>query len=55
MDNSQDGRPRIPPCQVVTQKFPVMTAGTPRTAHKAFVSQTFRAFSLSNDVAAVCL
>lgn len=25
-------RPRVPPNQVVTQKFPVMTAGTPRTA-----------------------
>lgn len=35
MDNSQNGRPRIPPGQVVTQKFPVMTAGTPRTADKA--------------------
>ncbi|WP_065323891.1 molybdopterin-dependent oxidoreductase [Tritonibacter mobilis] len=35
MNNSQDGRPRIPPGQVVTQKFPVMTAGTPRTTDKS--------------------
>ena len=27
-------RPRIPPNQVVTGKFPVMTAGTPKTAGK---------------------
>ena len=27
-----DSRPRVPPNQVVTQKFPVMTAGTPATA-----------------------
>ncbi|MDE9451920.1 molybdopterin-dependent oxidoreductase [Aliiroseovarius sp. Z3] len=26
--------PRVPPGQIVTQKFPVMTAGTPRTASK---------------------
>ena len=28
----KDGRPRVPPNQVVTTKFPVMTAGTPDTA-----------------------
>ena len=27
-----DGRPRVPPNQVVTSKFPVMTAGTPSVA-----------------------
>lgn len=27
-------RPRIPPHQAITQKFPVMTAGTPRTASR---------------------
>lgn len=30
----KDGRPRLPPNQVVTRKFPVMTAGTPVTAGK---------------------
>ncbi len=30
----KDGRPRLPPNQVVTKKFPVMTAGTPATAEK---------------------
>jgi DMSO/TMAO reductase YedYZ molybdopterin-dependent catalytic subunit len=30
----KDERPRIPPGQVVTQKFPVMTAGTPATADR---------------------
>ena len=35
-----DGRPRIPPNQVVTQKFPVMTAGTPKTADKETWSLT---------------
>lgn len=34
MSEPRNGRPRIPPGQVVTQKFPVMTAGTPRTADK---------------------
>jgi DMSO/TMAO reductase YedYZ molybdopterin-dependent catalytic subunit len=29
-----EDRPRIPPGQVVTKKFPVMTAGTPKTAGK---------------------
>lgn len=29
---SAPNRPRIPPNQVVTTKFPVMTAGTPKTA-----------------------
>ena len=33
-NETEDNRPRIPPNQVVTQKFPVMTAGTPRTARK---------------------
>ena len=28
----RDGRTRLPPNQVVTEKFPVMTAGTPATA-----------------------
>ena len=28
--SDQDERPRIPPGQVVTRKFPVMTAGTPK-------------------------
>ncbi|TXH00147.1 MAG: sulfite oxidase-like oxidoreductase [Nevskiaceae bacterium] len=32
MDFPRDGRPRLPPGQVATTKFPVMTAGTPRTA-----------------------
>ena len=27
----KDGRPRVPPNQVITTKFPVMTAGTPDT------------------------
>lgn len=27
MDNGEEDRPRIPPNQVVTQKFPLMTAG----------------------------
>lgn len=31
-ETREDLRPRIPPNQVVTQKFPVMTAGTPATA-----------------------
>ena len=31
---SETLRPRIPPNQVVTRKFPVMTAGTARTATK---------------------
>jgi len=30
----KDRRQRLPPNQVVTQKFPVMTAGTPATADK---------------------
>lgn len=35
MTSSDDGkRPRIPPGQVVTSKFPVMTAGTPNTVAK---------------------
>lgn len=29
--SDQDDKPRIPPGQVVTKKFPVMTAGTPKT------------------------
>ncbi|MBL8566380.1 MAG: molybdopterin-dependent oxidoreductase [Hyphomicrobiaceae bacterium] len=33
-DEGTGGRPRLPPGQVVTRKFPVMTAGTPRTAGK---------------------
>lgn len=40
MDDTKDQRPRIPPHQVVTQKFPVMTAGTPRTAGKSDWSLT---------------
>lgn len=40
VDNSRNDRPRIPPNQVVTTKFPVMTAGTPRTASKADWSLT---------------
>ena len=40
MDNGEEDRPRIPPNQVVTQKFPLMTAGTPRTASKAEWSLT---------------
>lgn len=28
----RNGRPRVPPNQVITTKFPVMTAGTPDTA-----------------------
>lgn len=31
-DKNDPSRPRIPPNQVVTTKFPVMTAGTPKTA-----------------------
>ena len=31
-ETREDSRPRVPPNQVVTQKFPVMTAGTPATA-----------------------
>ncbi|HQU67347.1 molybdopterin-dependent oxidoreductase [Paracoccus sp. FO-3] len=42
----KDGRPRLPPNQVVTQKFPVMTAGTPTTAGKEIWSLT-----LDGDVA----
>lgn len=30
----KDGRPRLPPNQVITRKFPVMTAGTPATASR---------------------
>jgi len=33
-DDPRDRRPRVPPNQVVTDKFPVMTAGTPRTADR---------------------
>lgn len=40
MTDSEKTRPRIPPNQVVTTKFPVMTAGTPRTAGKAQWSLT---------------
>ncbi len=35
MEETQSSWPRVPPGQIVTQKFPVMTAGTPRTADKA--------------------
>jgi DMSO/TMAO reductase YedYZ molybdopterin-dependent catalytic subunit len=35
MKEPQSKQPRVPPGQIVTQKFPVMTAGTPRTADKA--------------------
>ncbi|WP_323038815.1 molybdopterin-dependent oxidoreductase [Gemmobacter sp.] len=42
----KDGRPRLPPNQVVTQKFPVMTAGTPTTGGKEIWSLT-----LDGDVA----
>lgn len=42
----KDGRPRLPPNQVVTRKFPVMTAGTPATADKGTWTLT-----LDGDVA----
>lgn len=35
IDFPRGDRPRVPPGQVVTGKFPVMTAGTPRTATEA--------------------
>ena len=45
-EHLKDGRPRLPPNQVVTTKFPVMTAGTPATADKASWTLT-----LDGDVA----